>query len=344
MSVDFPAVPLWRYAYRVGYRETAFFGVMHPDNHLWACRQVWSKSQREAVAWALLEAQEEIEVEVGYPLVPKWFTDERLVYRRNLRTRQAEVIAGGVISDTMLAAGEAVDYSADPATVTVTVGTCVEDDLHLFLPGTDIEVTPSEVAVVAGAATFSIPWARLVAEDYLDNPTDGWDYNDVATWGTGTLDVRCITNDPSTQATLIARHVCTLPCSRTGCSDYRETACIYVENGRLGVVSVERADYASGVWTRKCVTRAPQWALLNYQAGLTAVTRQAEDMVIRLAHAKMAEEPCGCEVTQRLWRRDRNVPEILTRERANCPFGMSDGAWIAWRFAQTMKRVRGSVL
>lgn len=344
MTVEFPAVPLWRYAHRVGYREEAFFGLMHPDNHLWACRQVWSESQRQMVWEELLGAQEDIEREVGFPLTPKWFTGERYVYRAPIRVHRTEIIAGGVMSDTTVEAGVAVNYAADPATVTVAVGAREASSLHLFLPGTDIEVHAEDVTIVTGTATFSIPWARLVAEDYRDNPTDGWDYNLVGTWGVPTVDVRCITNDPSTQASLISRHVCTVQCSLSGCADYQETACIYVNDPRLGYIVVERADYADGTWTRKCATRVPQWVLLNYQAGLTSLPRQAEDAVIRLAHARMPEEPCGCEVTQRLWRRDRNVPQVLTRERVNCPFGMNDGAWVAWRFAQSLKRTRGSVL
>jgi len=58
----------------------------------------------------------------------------------------------------------------------------------------------------------------------------------------------------------------------------------------------------------------------------------------------MPKEPCACDIVQYYWERDRNMPEAFTRERANCPFGMSDGAWIAWRFAQTLKTVRGGVL
>ncbi len=344
MTVEFSAVPLWRYCQRIGYREPAFFGLMHPDNDQWECRQIWTESQRQMVAWALMEAQEEIEEEVGYALVPRWFADERLVYRSILQTRYAEVIAGGVMSDSLIADGVAVDYTTDPATVVVSGVSCSGDDLHLFLPDSDIEVAPSEVESVSGTVTFSIPWARLVAEKYRDNPEEGWDYNDVATWGTPALDARCITNDPSTQAVLIARHGCTLKCSLSGCADYRETACIYVRDPRLGYVSVERADYEDGAWVRKCSSRRPKWVILNYYAGLSHVSRQAEDTVIRLAHSKMPEEPCGCEVTQRMWRRDRRVPEVITRERINCPFGMSDGAWTAWRFAQSMRRLRGNVI
>lgn len=344
MTVEFPAVPLHRYCQRVAYREPAFFGLMHPDNDRWECRQIWTEAQRDMVAWALMEAQEEIEAEIGYPLVPRWFTDERVVYRPILRTRWAEVIAGGVMADTMVEAGATVDYSADPATVAAVVGACAGDAIRVFLPGSDIDVIPTALSAAAGIATITIPWARLVAEDYRDNPAEGWDYNDVATWGTASVDVRCIANDPGLQATLVARHGCTLACSLSGCADYREMACIYVRDPRLGTVSVERADYAGGAWTRRCSTRRPQWVLLNYYAGATTLTRQAEDTIIRLAHAKMPDEPCGCEVTQRLWRRDRNTPELVTRERINCPFGTSDGAWQAWRFAQSMKRVRGSVI
>ena len=344
MTVEFPAVPLWRYANRVGYRETAFFGLMHPDNDKWECRQIWTLSQRQMVEWALLEAQEEIEKEVGYPLVPKWIVNERHSWRPILSTRWSEVIDGGVMSDTIVEEGVTVDYSADPATVTITTPVCEEQDLHLFLPETDIEVYADKVEASAGATTFSIPWARLVAENYLDNPEQGWDYNDVATWGTTTVDVRCISNDPSVQATIISRHVCNSICSSSGCYDYRESGCIYVRDPYLGTVSVQRADYIDGVWEVKCPTHRPGWVILNYHAGLPIVSRQLEDMVIRLAHSKMPEEPCGCDVVTRLWSRDRNMPEVFTRERINCPFGMSDGAWTAWRFAQTVKRVRGGVI
>ena len=344
MTIEFSAVPLHRYCERVGYRETAFFGLRHPDNDRWECRQIWTESQRAMVAWALMEAQEEIETEIGYPLVPRWLAGERHTWRSILTTRWSEVIAGGIMADTMAEAGVTVDYSADPATVLAAVGTCAASDLRVFLPGTDIEVVPTVISVTVGVATITIPWPRLVAESYRDNPSEGWDYNDMAIWGTPIVDVRCIANDPGVQATLVARHGCTLSCSLAGCADYQENACIYVRDSRLGSVSVERANYVSGAWARACPTRRPQWAILNYQAGLTILPRQAEDTVIRLAHSKMPEEPCGCDVTQRLWRRDRNVPEVVTRERINCPFGTSDGAWTAWRFVQTMKRVRGNVL
>jgi hypothetical protein len=77
---------------------------------------------------------------------------------------------------------------------------------------------------------------------------------------------------------------------------------------------------------------------------LTPLTRQVEDAIVRLAHSKMPDEPCGCDMLQRHWKRDRNIPQVLTRERINCPFGLSDGAWFAYRQAATLKIWKASIL
>jgi hypothetical protein len=248
------------------------------------------------------------------------------------------------MADTMLSAGVVPNYAADPAVLgPVALGTCSVADIRLFLPGTDIEVIPSGYTLGVGTVTFSIPWCRLVAEAYLDNPESGWDYADVATWGAPAVDVRCISNDPSTHAVLVWRNACGTMCAQSGCTDYRQTACMYLQSPKLGIVDVSRADYTSGAWVRRATGRCdlPDWVDLHYLAGMTPITKQAIDATIRLAHAKMPDEPCGCAVTQRLWARDRTVPQVLTAERENCPFGMSDGAWTAYRFAAAMRIIRG---
>jgi hypothetical protein len=337
------AISLVRYAQRIGYRECAFFGVNHPDNIQYACSAIWTKAQRDMIAWALAEAQGEIEQEIGYLLAPCWIAGERVKWRSRVFTRWGHVIEPGIMSDTMLAAGLAVNHATDPATIVVALGTCDESNVHIFFPGTDVEIVPSATSKVGGILTLSVPWCRLVAPAYQDNPDTGLDYNDHATWITATVDARCIANDASTQATLIWRYG-ESGCSPT-CEDEQKTACIYVRDPQLGIVDVSRATYANGVWSAACLCACqPDWALLNYRAGVQVLTNQMEDMIIRLAHAKMAEEPCGCAITQRLWRRDRNVPQVLTRERINCPFGESDGAWWAYRQAQTLRIVRGSIL
>lgn len=339
-----PAISLARYAAFIGYRPCAFNGIRNDDDEDYSCSRVWTKSQRDMIERSLREAQEELEQEIGYFLAPSWVEDERLPYRSNLRTRWGHVIAGGVLSDTVIGNSVAPNYAADPATVTAPLGTCDPEDVHVYLEDTDIEVTPSGYTTAGGNIIFSIPWCRLVAEAYLDNPEAGWDYADVATWRAPRVDVRCRANSTATQAEFIWRqgHACT--CSLRGCSDHRHDGCIYVRNAPLGTIDVTRADYSAGTWTAaslSCCEYYPDWVELHYYSGLQVLTRQAEDAIIRLAHSKMPDEPCGCEVTQRYWKRDRNTPQVMTRERINCPFGMSDGAWTAYRFAATMRLVRG---
>lgn len=327
MTLTFPAIPLWRYAYRVGYRETAFFGINHPDNARYECRQIWTAAQREAVNWALLEAQDELEAELRYTLVPKWQGPERHTARCPVHTGWGYVIAPGVMLETTLAATAALDYTADPATLTIDLATTPPAEVHFYLPGSDIEVWPSGYTLVGTVATYTFPWARLVAEAYLDNPPEGWDYANAATWRTPNLMVRALHNDTATQGIL-------------GVVDY-DAPCYVVPTPVDLCIVMPRLGTLS--WHAACVGAA-QWLDLYYLAGLTALPRQAEDAVIRLAHAKMPEEPCGCEVTQRLWARDRKVPDVYTRERINCPFGLSDGAWFAWRVAQSIRLIRGGVL
>lgn len=333
-----PALSLARYAKRIGYREEAFFGIAHDDNLAYACRQIWTKGQRDMVAWALREAQDDLEAELRYPLSPTWIEGERHNYKlgrgRVCRVKLAwgKVLSIGTLSDTELQAGAVVNYAADPATVgPIALGDCDAGDVHLFHADTNEEITPSSYTEAAGAVTFSIPWARLVDPDYQDNPEEGLVYADVATWGAATVDVRCRTTDTTEPGSLIGRDC-------DGCEEeVEDPTCIYLRNPELGFVEVRKSGLC---YTSSC---PPEWVAVNYCAGLEVLPRLAEDMLIRLAHARMPEEPCGCDITQRLWKRDRYVPEVLTRERVNCPWGQSDGAWQAWRWAQTAKLVRGGL-
>jgi hypothetical protein len=330
------AVSLVDYAALVGYRECAFFGVNHPDNAQYACREIWTQSQRTMVADALAQAQEMIEIELGYFLVPKWTTAERHVWACPILTDHGYVIAPGVVSDTLIEAGSIVNYGADPAVVIVNGVTCAAGNIHVFHAGTNDEILPTAMTLVAGLLTISIPWCRLVDPANWDNPEAGWSYTDMSIYATE-VDVRCITNDESVNATIICRDRCT-------CGDTRHSGCMYVRQPKIGSVSVSPADYVGGAWVKRMICCHPGWVELNYLSGKATLDRSAEMAIVRLAHSLLPSEPCGCDIVHAMWARDREVPTLLTRERLNCPFGVAAGAWFSWVWTARQALRRGSVL
>lgn len=360
LTAEDSAVKLPRYAQIIQADECAFFGVFRDDAEHPDCRDIWTKAQRDDIARYLAEAQEEIENEVGYFLSPRYVVgqlseepngNDRLTDNRRyglpLSARWMKVIAGGVRAATDVALASVVNHAADPAVVGP-IATALTDtaEIHVYHPGTDVEIWPSVITITGGNLTITIPRCRMVKSALADNPKAGLDYNDTTNFES-TVDVKRIYTDSSTNAVLVWPHQCNSVCASCGCSEYTQTACIYIRDERLGTLDVLPATYSDGSWRgsgASCLPGRPERVRLNYLAGMKDLTRQAEDVIVRLAHAKQPAEMCGCQVAHRMWERDRNVPTVLTRERLNAPWGFSDGAYTTWRWAQTMKVSRGSVL
>lgn len=344
-------VPLALYTQVIHWDECSFWGVDrapgagHPDY------SVWTKQERDSVARYLAEAQTEIEAVVGYPLCARWIAGERRPYSFPLLTRWGKVVEAGVRATDDVKLDAAVSHLADPATVTVTTTVTDEDELHVYYPASlgvegPVEITPSDVDIAGGTATIRIPRCRLVHPDYVDNPSTGLDYDDLDNF-LAVVDVVRVYNDSSAQGTLVWPHACSgTQCTCPSCADYTQDACIYIANAEIGRLHLLPAAYSAGAWTRATAMCCgePDYAVVNYRAGADGLSRQAADAVIRLAHSKMPKEPCTDRRMQEVWQRDRNVPDTLTRERVNCRFGLSDGAWMAWGFAQAMKLWRGGML
>lgn len=335
-------ISLVRYAQRIHQNECAFWGVANPaDNEIgYGCDTIWSQWQREDISYYLAEAQQEIEQQIGYPICPRWFEDERQNYKCQVQADWGHIVEPGVMTIDDVALAEAVGYETGPAVIGPIATSLTEtDEIAVFYPSSDRQIIPETIEISGGNLTIWIPRCRLVAADKLTNPSTGWNYDDLDNF-TGTVDIKRVYNDPSVNATLVWPHGCT-GCST--CSETTQSACMYVRHAEAGIVDLSPATYSDG-WTRAkpaCCCRDPEIVRLNYKAG-GPFTYQMEDTIIRLAHSKMPDEMCGCETFTRLWRRDREIPQILTRERLNCPFGINTGAWVAWRFTQSMKLYRGS--
>lgn len=337
------AVRLARYAQIIEYPECNFFGVNNPNISTgFQCREIWTKTQRDMILKYLAEAQYEIEQIIGYPLSPRWigqgqtqeYTDWQPVPRGNrIITRFARYIEAGIQATSDISLGVAIDQTSDPAVIGPVATTVTDtDEIRVYHPDLDVEIDPSDITISGGNVTITVPRCRTVKQSVADNPVTGLDYTDLSNFET-TVDLKRVYNDSSVQAILA------YPSSCTGCTETTLSACFYPRNKRLGILDFQLSSGSSNL----CGCRG-EIIRLNYKAGADVLTRQAEDAIIRLAHAKMPVEPCGCDVVLRLWGRDRNVPEVLTAERLNCPFGLNDGAWIAFQFAQSMKIYKGSII
>jgi hypothetical protein len=349
-TINESCVPLALYAQIIHWDECSFWGVDRAPGAGYPAYAVWTKPERDSVARYLAEAQVEIEAEVGYPLFARWIADERRPYSFPLLSRWGKVIEAGVRATADIELDAAVDHATDPATVTVTTSVD-EDEIHVYYPASlgvegPVEITPSDVDISGTTVTIYIPRCRLVHPDYVDNPSTGLSYDDLDNF-LDIVDVIRVYNDPSTHGTLVWPHACTgTQCTCPSCDDYTQDACIYVAVGEIGRLHLLPAEYSDGAWTRVTALCCgePDYAIVNYRAGLEELSRQAVDAVIRLAHSKMPKEPCTDARMQEVWQRDRNVPDTLTRERVNCKFGLSDGAWTAWQFTLSLKLWRGSSL
>jgi len=347
------AVKLARYAQILGYSECQVYGVNNPDDTDFQCTNIWLKWQRDRAIKYLSEAQEEIEQVVGFPLEARWITDDRRRYGNPVQSKFKKVIEAGVVASFDISLGEAVDHTADPAVIGP-VGTTVtdENEIKVFYPSAqtdgEVEVHPSDIDIdtVAGTVTIYIPRCRMVLASLVDNNEDGVDYNTLTNF-LQTVDIKRKYNDPSTNAELIWPNNCGCGISScVTCGETTQDACMRILHEELGLWSVLPASYSNGwsVAAASCCRGAPQYVKLNYRAGFGTLTKQAEDAIVRLSNVKMPEQPCGCELAQRLWREDREKPDPTTVPRLNNPFGITNGAWVAWKYSQAMKVFRAGVL
>jgi len=341
IPLESSAIRLVRYSQIINYDECRFFGIAR-GTETTHCRTIWTLPQRLSVAKYLAEAQFEFEQVVGYPIGQRWITELKREYTCPALAKYGYVIEGGIAAETMVQAAAAVSHITDPATIGPVAVTFTDvDEVHIFHPGTDVEIDPSAVTIAGGFLDIEIPRCRMVTVARADNPAAGLSYTDMSNFE-ATVDVKRIYNDPSTQAVLYNNHQCSLVCSSSGCSDYSHDACLYIAVPDIGKVEVYPASYASGSWLRISSTCCGQYRFMKlyYRAGID-LDYDTEDAIVRLAHSKMPQDPCGCDPAKALWVRDREVPTILTQERINNPFGLAAGAWWAWMQALALKLYRG---
>lgn len=342
-------VSLARYAKLTGYSECALMGVNAPTEAHGDCENpIWGEFQRDTLMHYLAEATADIEHILGYPICPTYIADEEHTYRFPVHTRWAKLIAAGVRASSDVLADAPVDYSVEPAALgPIETSVTNADEIKIFYPDSEREIEPVKVQIASGQLRVWIPRCRLVAPEAFDSPEGGLEYADDSNF-LATVDVKRVYTDSSTNASLVYSHRDSAsPCANCGCltcSEHTQSACLTIRNAHTGALDALRANYSGDTWRASC-TRCygarPDKVRVNYLAGLQERDLKLESAVVRLAHTKMPYSPCGCDPLKSAWERDNRIPEVLTRERENCEFGMSDGAWYAYQAAMAKRKLGG---
>jgi hypothetical protein len=353
------AVTFAHYARAVQYTECAIYGVDDGSGSGTVgneCRDIWTLDQRNYIMRYLEEAQIELENETKNLFGSTWVTGdlnaptERLTdvkaYKRRkhyhnfcdgpaIYTRWNNVKAVGRLVPVEVDTGVAVSHVTDPATIAVVIDPAVVTDVHkvrIFEAGN--YGTDKEIALDASAISISgvnmaieIPRCRMVDYDLRDNPVAGLDYADTSNF-IDEVDIYYYTT-VNTDSLVVTKSNC-------DCATSEETGCLEIVT--TGITTVKAAS-ACEICPCSC-NCDDIYAGFYYEAGDSIVNQNVIDMIIRLAHAKMPIEPCGCEIAQRLWKQDRDIPGFITIERARCPFGLNNGAWIAWKWSQALNKKR----
>ena len=335
--VEQSGLTLTEYAWHLGIGECGMWGVaLPPDSdevygHF--CSDIWSKEDRDILIRYLREAQDEIERITNFPLSPTYITGEiSNCFRSPVMTKKHHVRAFGTKGQTLIEGEVTLDWSntdyAELVHTWITDQPAVYEEIEIRHTGLDVVVVPSsiEIDTVAQTITVQIPRCRLVDPANADNPPEGWDYTDQDVFAE-TVDLWRVFTDTTNQGSFICRKPCT-------CNESLTTAaCAYIRNGNQGVVEVLPATHYP------CTCGATPQVSLNYLAG-DPLTPEARETIIRLAHTKLPKEFCGCPTWEAKWAYDNQQPKFNTFERINCPFGLGQGAWVAYQWAMQMASVR----
>lgn len=317
LTPDRLAVPLERYAQLMGCPEAAFFGVDWAGNANYHSPKIWTQDQRLLVTQALTEAQADMETRAGLNFIPTYHSDERHhCTTKTVRTLFPYLIEFGTKTIVDVSLNETVDYTLEPAHVG-SIATSITDitQIRVYHPGTDLEIHPAEIEISGGVLDIYIPKARLVFDD--NNPVLGWDFTDDDNFE-ATVDVKQEYVDDTVPVNLIK--VTGFPVVESS-----DIGAVYIQDKTMGLIRVH--SYSYDLYS---------FFDLNYVSGLPEVSPKLERAIVRFANSKLNIEPVDNDYVKTIWLADRDIPSNVSEENQNCYWGLSVGAWEAWKLTGTM--------
>ena len=334
---------------------------------------------REDVARAIAAAEELIAYRCGFWPYPAYFNEEvawpvpKRGYQYTLPTLQTKwgyVISPGIPAQSMIelcapivytdADGDGVD---DTATITISAADMLAAgatlaEVNLYPPTSyftgecgdynpEWRIRPIHKCLDAGGnVIITLSRCQLVLPNLWLND-DPLSLDDDLNFLT-CVDVMRDYTDTSIQAQLVWKTAggC---CATDGqaCQEACQTACLIVEDSRIGHVRIMPASYSAGAWSTSALSNCglPNAARLWYLAGLSSMTNALKEAVTRLANVLLPEAPCGCNQTRLRWEHDREIQDInaLDVSLAFSAFGTSArGAIFAWSVIKQLHPLGGA--
>lgn len=330
----------------------AFNGVENPNETKRGCDHYFTQWERDDLALAMNESEGLLAERLGFYIGARYLIDYDRVWTDPLQLRFGHVLGAGVRARDEVTPS-ASDFTTDPATITVPSASFSggTSEIVVIEDSTGLEIEYDDITTTGANYVINIGQYKLIEWDDLEDQSETIDYDaafPAATWlKLADLTVYRQYRDTDTQATITYGPTCCCWCAGEACAGTDYTGCAFVKNRRIGLVHIQRATLSSGTWScdnsAVCGCHAGDKVTVYYEAGTTDVPgwRQA---IYRLAHARMGEQPCGCALQERQWRRDRVVPQVLTAERINCPWGYEQGAWGAWSWVTDQAHGKGFML
>ena len=338
------------YARYIAHEECRFFGVRADDEPDLACGNCWGITQRTRIALALSAARDLIEQQLGFSLsrtaeTGEMGTGERQYWDYNIRLNKAHLYSLGVYEYTA-EVNRTLDWTdTDPASISFTTD-CGVDAIEVLYPDEEevIRIQPSSITKSGTTMTIEIPRCRLVKKEIIEVSDDletCVDYETDSNFLT-TVDTRCRSINCTTPLNLIWLSSDVL--SSSECGEVTQAGCGSVVNRRLSIIRPSAATWTGASFTVSSLSYCvePIEIAVSYIAGLHPLPEALRQGLVRLAHSLMPAEPCGCELSLAAWKRDREEAPVVAKE--TCPWGMTAGAYYAWKSLDTYRVGDGGLL
>lgn len=342
-SVPLPAY-LWHHQWL---DECSFWGVQTPGKKV-SC--LWTQHQRNQLDHYLCVALQKLRECLPYALMPEYTVDERVTpldssMRCTIKLASRYIHELGVEAWDSIFKNAVVDYEVDPAVIKITGDFSGFDCSEIIIchPGTDIPIDPSamEFSSDQQMLTIKVPWCRLVTIEMAENgffeccPQCVYCPDLPALCLEETVDIkRRYTAQPAVKIMCAPSCKCRRCCEKP-CQISYEPGCGVILDAKRGIIHIDSTEICSC-----CVGK--RYALVSYKSGLVGFNgkglmqhKTIVEMISRLAHALMPQEPCSsCSHMTEIWRRDR---EPHPNPNFSTPFGGGTQGEIAvWRWVSSL--------